>query len=83
MPCATDSDGLAVDKLDRIFEALQLLNVNLENLRVTLATQIQVADDHEQRLRSIERWHNSLTPVLAAITFTLGAVVSITLDRLL
>lgn len=71
------------EKLDRIVEALQQVHVNLESLRVCLATLMPLCDDHENRLRSIERWHHRLTPVLAAITFMLGVVVSVLMERYL
>lgn len=73
----------ADDKLDRIVEVLQQVNVALEGLRVNLSSLIQVSEDHEQRLRSIEKWQNNLTPVLAAITFMLGVVFSVALERFL
>ena len=70
------------EKLDRIVEAVQRVNVNLEGLRVTLATIADTTADHERRIRAVERWQHNVTPVLAAITFTLGAVFSVTLERL-
>lgn len=71
------------DHLDRILESLAQVNVNLECLRVSLGSLNETTTDHEQRLRAIERWKYNLTPVLAAITFLLGAVFSIALDRIL
>lgn len=71
------------EHLDRILESLAQVNVNLEGLRVSLITVTETAADHEHRLRAIERWKYHLTPILAAITFVLGAVFSIALDRLL
>jgi hypothetical protein len=69
------------EKLDRIVEALQQVNVNLESLRVTLLSLVQITDDHEARLRSVERWQNNLTPILAVATFMLGAVFTEMLKR--
>ncbi|WP_237229048.1 hypothetical protein [Rubinisphaera sp. JC750] len=70
------------DKLDRIVEAVHGVSVQLESLRTTLQ-QLQTASlDHEKRLRSIERWQNNLTPILAAMTFMLGASFTQVLDRL-
>ena len=74
---------LADDKLDRIVEALQQVNVNLESLRGKLSTLIQAREDHETRIRSIERWQHNLTPILAVLTFMLGAVFTEMLDRFL
>ena len=71
------------EKLDRVVEALSQVAVNLESLRLTLSALGEVSDDHEQRIRTVERWHNQLTPVLAAMTFTLGALFSAALQRFL
>ena len=71
------------ERLDRIVESLQQVNVNLESLRVSLASLVERSDDHESRIRSMERWQNNLTPVLAAVTFILGAVFTQFLGRLL
>lgn len=71
------------ERLERIQEALQSINVHLESLRVSIAAAVQRGDDHETRLRFIERWQHRLTPVLAVITFLVGAVVSETLKRVL
>ncbi|GAB4159752.1 MAG: hypothetical protein Tsb009_37070 [Planctomycetaceae bacterium] len=70
------------EKLDRIVEALQQVNVNLESLRVNLQTLDQLTIDHEKRIRSVEQWKHNITPILAALTFTLGAVFSVTLQRI-
>lgn len=70
------------EKLDRIVEAVHGVSVQLESLRTTLQ-QLQTSSlDHEKRLRSIERWQNNLTPILAAMTFVLGASFTQVLDRL-
>ena len=69
------------ETLDRIVEAVQQVNVNLEGLRVSMTSLIQICDDHETRIRSIERWQNNLTPVLAVLTFILGAIFTETLKR--
>jgi len=69
------------EKLDRIVESLGQVNVNLESVRVSISSLIQVADDHEKRLRVIERWQNHLTPILAVITFMLGATFTVALER--
>lgn len=69
------------DQVDRIIESLTRINVNLENLRVSLIALTETCTDHEQRLRSIERWKYNLTPVLAVATFVLGAVFSVALEK--
>ncbi len=69
------------ERLDRIVETLQSVNVNLEGLRVSLTAVTQLVEDHETRIRAVERWQNNLTPVLAVLTFILGAVFTRMLDR--
>ncbi len=70
------------ERLDRVFESLQRVNVTLEGVRVTLAALVELSSDHELRLRKLERWRNHLTPILAALTFVLGAVVTDTIQRM-
>lgn len=65
------------ERLDRILESLQQVNLNLETLRVSFANLTQMVEDHENRLRVVERWKHHLTPILAALTFTLGAVATV------
>ena len=69
------------ESFDRVIESLNQINVNLEGLRVTMTGMSEVANDHEKRLRKIEVWKHNLTPILAALTFTLGAVFSTALSR--
>jgi len=78
-------DGMARDdeRLDRVVEALQQINVNLEGLRVALVDLTETTADHEDRLRSIERWKHSLTPVLAALAFVLGAICSVAIQKVI
>jgi hypothetical protein len=71
------------ERLDRMVESLQQINVNLEGLRVALVDLTDTSADHEQRLRSVERWRYNLTPVVAAVTFLLGAIGTIAVQRLL
>ncbi|HUQ69298.1 MAG TPA: hypothetical protein VM165_07245 [Planctomycetaceae bacterium] len=69
------------DKLDRMIESLQQVAVNIEGLRVSVDGLVRVARDHEQRLRGLERWMNNLTPVIAAVTFLLGAMFNFALRQ--
>ena len=69
------------EKLDRIVEALQEVNVNLEGLRVSMTSLMHANEDHETRIRAVERWQSNLTPFLAALTFILGAVFTEMLGR--
>ena len=71
------------EKLDRIIEALHQINVSLEALRVTLMNLVELSEDHEHRLRTLERWRHNLTPVVTLLTFMLGAVLTELLTRLI
>lgn len=70
------------DKLDRIMESVQQVSVNVESLRVSVSSLLQVAEDHEHRLRLLERWRSNLTPVIAVLTFVLGSVFNAALQHL-
>ncbi len=63
------------EDLNRVVDALHQVNLTLESLRVTMSTQVEEIDDHEKRLRQLERWTSSLTPVIASLIF-LGGVIS-------
>ena len=69
------------DRLDRITESLQQICVQLESLRVSLQSLGHAAEDHEIRLRGIERWRNTLTPVFAIATFVLGSIFTTALGH--
>ena len=71
------------ESFDRIVESLGQINVNLEGLRVTLAGLSEVTADHENRLRHVEQWKNSLSPLIALMTFLLGVVVSAVVENVL
>ena len=82
-PSETDCTQSATSRqLERISQQLQQIHVSLDTLRVSLQTVAGGTRDHERRLRLLERWKHHLTPVLAALTFTLGAVVTSTLSHL-
>ena len=80
-PVSDSTTDSTTQRLDRILESLQEIHVSLESLRVSLRTLHAGTRDHERRLRLVERWKHHLTPVLAALTFTLGALVTRTLTR--
>lgn len=69
------------EKLERIAAELQQVNVNLESLRVSVSALVDISGDHESRLRSVERWQQNLTPILALATFVLGAIFRQVLQR--
>lgn len=71
------------DKLDRIMETVLQTNVQLESLRVSVQTLVQQQDDHESRLRTLERWRNNLTPIFALLTFVIGSLFTAALERFL
>ena len=69
------------ERIDRLVEAVQQTNVLLEGMKVSLETLHLRSVDHEQRLRIVERWRHSLTPILASLTFLLGVVFSEMIQR--
>lgn len=71
------------ERMDRLIEAVQQTNILLEGMKVSVTQLTQRAVDHEERLRIIERWRHSLTPILAALTFLSGAVFSEMIQRIL
>lgn len=71
------------DKLDRIMETVLQTNVHLESLRVSVQTLVQQQEDHESRLRILERWRNNLTPILALLTFVVGSLFTAAMERFL
>ncbi len=77
------TDSSHDERIDRLVEAVQQTNLLLEGLKVTMAQHSVRSVDHEERLRVIERWHQYLTPILAALTFLSGVVFSEMVQRLL
>jgi hypothetical protein len=71
------------ERMDRLIEAVQQTNVLLEGMKVSLMQLTERSLDHEQRLRTIERWRHNLTPILAALTFLSGVVFSEMIQRVL
>jgi hypothetical protein len=76
------SSDHSLDRLDRIHDILNRVHAQLESLRVMMTAQIEANRDHEDRLRSLERWKHTLTPFLAGGTFLLGACSSLILEKL-
>jgi len=62
------------DKVERILQSLQAVSVGLESVRVSLEGLVKVSADHEERLRVLESWRQTLMPICAAGTFVLGAL---------
>lgn len=71
------------EKLDRLIASVQSVNVKIEQMRTTLGTMSQTSTDHESRLRAVERWQNTSSPLLMVLTFVLGATFKAGLDRIL
>ncbi len=71
------------EKLDRLIASVQSVNVKIEQMRTTLGAMSQTSNDHEARLRAVERWQNTSSPLLMVLTFVLGATFKAGLDRLL
>lgn len=71
------------EKLDRIVEALHEMNIKLEGGLISLVGLVEVTNDHETRLRAMERWQNNLMPILAAMTFVLGVTFTRVIDHML
>lgn len=69
------------ERIDRLVEAVQQTNVLLEGMKVSLDTLHLRSDDHEERLRIVERWKHQLTPIVASLTFLLGVVFSEMIQR--
>lgn len=67
---------------DPLLTALQRLAIQVERLRGSVDQLLNLARDHENRLRQTERWRNQLSPWIAAITFLAGAIMTIAVDRL-
>ena len=71
------------ERMDRLLEAVQQTNILLEGMKVSLTQLTARAQDHEQRLRTIERWRHNMAPILAALTFLSGVVFSEMIQRVL
>ena len=71
------------EPLDKLIDELHSLRVTLEGLRVSLRSLVRIANDHETRVRVLERRQQSLTPVLSALTFLLGVLATELVGRVL
>jgi hypothetical protein len=64
------------DSLTALATELHSLRITLERLRVTLNALARVTDDHEARMRVLERRQQSMTPVISGLAFVLGVIVT-------
>ncbi len=74
---------MPAESLVRLVTELHSLRITLERLEVTLTALARVAEDHEARVRVLERRLQSLTPVVSALAFLLGIVVTEVIGRVL
>jgi hypothetical protein len=70
------------EKLERLFDTLAEIQLSLEALRGSMTPLIAARQDHEDRLRSLERRHYKLLPLSAVTTFALGVLFKIGLEKL-
>ena len=78
----TETMSSVEEKLERLFEAMGKIQVSLEALRGSMKALVAARDDHEHRLRAIERRHYKLLPLSAVTTFALGVLFKIGLEKL-
>lgn len=78
-----DSMSSVEEKLQRLFETLAEIQVSLEAIRGSLTPLMAARQDHEDRLRLLERRHYRLLPLSALTTFALGVLFKIGLEKLL
>ena len=78
----TEPMSVVEEKLERLFEALGAIKISLEALRGSMAPLIAARQDHEDRLRALERRHYKLLPLSALTTFSLGVLFKIGLEKL-
>ena len=71
------------DSLASLVTELHSLRITLERLRVTLQALGRVADDHERRVRVLERRQQSQTPIVSALAFLLGVIATELVSRVL
>ena len=69
------------DRLEQVLHALQELQLSVEAMKTSLQTLVRANEDHEERLRAIERWQNQLTPVAALATFVGGVLFQLVMSR--
>lgn len=68
-------------RLTEILRHLQDLQLSMEGLRGSMQSALRSAEDHEERLRKVERWQNQMSPLLALGTFVGGVVFQVVMAR--
>ena len=76
-----DSPPTSPSRIDDVVDRLQAIQLTLERLHVSVETLTRRVADHETRVRRLERWQQRLQPLLGAITFVLGAIATLALNR--
>lgn len=71
-----------MERLDAIANEIHDVRVLIEGVRAAVGNIVQLAEDHEQRLRVLEKWRNNLTPLIALGTFIGGAFFQVFVARL-
>ncbi len=61
-------------RFDQLIEKLSDMAVSFALIANAVESLDKSRDDHEERVRSLEKWKNNLSPVLAAGTFILGGI---------
>ncbi len=61
--------------------SLREISSHLAAMRATLDALTASLADHEARLRGVERWQHQATPLMSAVLFVLGVVVTVTLEH--
>ena len=81
---AADTDPTAPAspaRIDDVVDRLQAIQLTLERLHVSVETLTRRVADHETRVRRLERWQQRMQPLLGAITFVLGAIATLAMNR--
>jgi len=68
-------------RLSEILRHLQELQVTMEGLKGSMQGALRAGEDHEDRLRKIERWQNQMSPLLALGTFVGGVIFQVMLTH--
>ena len=84
-PEKNNQGGISVEeqefRLSEILRYVQELQLSMEGVRGSLQHALRAAEDHEERLRKVERWQNQMSPLLALATFVGGVVFQVVMTR--
>ncbi|MCA9095326.1 MAG: hypothetical protein KDA68_17725 [Planctomycetaceae bacterium] len=68
-------------RLSEILRHLQELQLSIEGVRGSMQHALRSSEDHEDRLRKVERWQNQMSPLLALGTFVGGVLFQVVMTR--